>query len=379
MTGIWMINREPLRIGRKGIKVVQETVDMDKNDSVDMMEMGRKALNHGEYKDAYTYFNQVVKKEANNWEAVFYRGLSEAWQTTARKSRLYAVVDGTKEALHILKKSGVSDEEQKEIKKEFVEQIDYLTSEMVDQASDKLYEKENKYVRDIERDGKLRLRLMECLDLYQFELELLDINNEEMPHDMQFVLLKAYIDTSYAVCSPELYAVDRKQVQFVVSGVPLLQKKKYLEKFDEYTGLIRRVEPMWHRNSTNYIDRLEPPKDWSGRQEREKLLLEMQNQVDQELEEKERIRQEKKKEEEQKKYWENHPEEYRGYLEEQNYKKMLEEKREDITKQIAEQRKIAASNKWFFWGEGAKQRKEAQKVIRSLKKELEILNHESND
>ena len=57
------------------------------------------AFDCGNYEEASTYFTKILEIDFDQWEALWYKGLSAAWRSTYYNTRIYEAIKGAENAI----------------------------------------------------------------------------------------------------------------------------------------------------------------------------------------------------------------------------------------------------------------------------------------
>jgi DNA-directed RNA polymerase subunit RPC12/RpoP len=105
---------------------ISGNVKLDRQEEIEnYKKLGARAFEDGNYDDSLEYYTKVLEIDPDNFDAILYRGLSRAWQSTLLNNNLLDANKGAVRALEILKEKGCSDEE-------FYEKIDLVSAEIYD-------------------------------------------------------------------------------------------------------------------------------------------------------------------------------------------------------------------------------------------------------
>lgn len=368
--------------------IVQQAIGMVHIDNTHMldkwMHMAEAAYDANNCEEAYTYYTKVVETQPNNWKAVFFKGMSAAWQSSIAKPRIQEAISGVEQAIAIIENdnSMLSQDEKDQIRIDFAGHLDNVIEAYNSLAIDSY----NDYavINDLVA-GYLDIYYtayevsFNCIGYGQTALNVYPLRENIEPNETQVSIMKHICSYIKFICEDYNYYLDFSKETLCFGGMSVSEKQKYLDLYDEMTYHIRKRDAGFAKNEFSAISRIDPPTVMGAHNmARTGINKSLQLQVDEQLEERKR----KEAADKQNKYWDEHPDEYREYLEN---KKIEEEKkaaeaaereqkrankRIEIKTELRNQQRIVDANKSIF-GESARKRKAAQSRINDLKKQLE--------
>jgi len=89
-----------LYCGNKVVLIDSLSSNKEERNSDNFSELGMNAFTDGNYKVAEGYFFRVLEIKPNDYNAIFYLGLSAGYQSTLAKPRLTEAINGARRALH---------------------------------------------------------------------------------------------------------------------------------------------------------------------------------------------------------------------------------------------------------------------------------------
>ena len=150
-------------------------------------------------------------------------------------------------------------------------------------------------------------------------ISLIDHAKDDLSKSNKIAIKKKIADYCCRVCKFNIYWFDYSQKHIGVFGYSANEKKPYVDKYDDIVLEVRRVEPDFRRGEYSQIDRLDSPNNIDEAMARPKAIEKLERQVEDMYKQKEAAYQ--------KKYWEDHPNEYRALLAEEQRKKEEAERR----------------------------------------------------
>ena len=304
------------------------------------MDMGKKAANVGNQEEAYSYFTKIIENDPRNWEAIYFKGVSAAWQTSVEKIRLAELCQGIDEALSIIIEDTILDtEEVSNVKNNMALEILEISEAFYSILSDILIHTDNFYSSDTDYLQNVYFSAIHCMNLCMFGLDLLDIDSVVVPNDIQKKLLASYNWHVHLFSSLTLYWSDLSQEFLYFYGMEICIKEKFIAQYDFFTALIRRADPSYNMELSSPIYRLDPPMVGDDFTNKMKLSLKLQQNKDKEIELAEEKRKQIEKETSQQKYWDEHPAEYQAHLDELEKIKLERNQKIEEARQRKEQLK----------------------------------------
>jgi len=304
------------------------------------MDMGMKASNVGNQEEAYSYFTKVIENDPQNWEAIYFKGVAAAWQTSVGKIRLAELSQGINEALSIIIEGNTLDaEEISNVKDNMALEILKISEAIYDTLSDILIHTDNFYSSDTDYLQNIYFSAIHCMNICISGLDLLDIDSVVVPNDLQKKLLQSYNWHVYLFSSLTLYWSDLSQEFLYFYGMEICIKEKFIAQYDFFTALIRRADPTYNMDLSNPIYRLDPPMVGGDFTNKMALSLKLQQKKDKEIKLAEEERKQIEKRVLQQKYWDENPTEYQVHLAEQEKLRLKKKRRIEETRQHKEQLK----------------------------------------
>lgn len=345
--------------------IVQNSINSMRIDNThfidNWMSMAHSSFDANNYEEAYQYFTKVVETQPTNWSAVFYKGLSAAWQSSIAKPRIKEAIVGLQLALPLVSdSSSLSEEEKNGIRFNFAEDLDAVIDAYHTLSVQMYYDNDELYADNMDVYFNAFSASEKCIEYGKIVLSTIPTNNDNIPTDLHVVIMKHICDYCVFMCDYYCYYLDYSKESLQFGGLSVANKQKYIDLYDEFTYEIRKVDSDFLRNNSTTLNRVEPPTIVGMHNlARSELNKKLQRKIDMEMDE----RREKEKALEQQKYWDTHPDEYQKYL---------SDKRELISRinnDILIQQQIIDANKSLF-GDNARKRKAAQSQIERLKREL---------
>lgn len=220
------------------------------------MRMGMAAEESENYQEAYIYFNKVVEVDPDNWEAIFHKGNSAAWQSTIAYPRLEELYYGVNTALEIVSNQYADVDYNKvwSARLEFASAIFSVNCALVDLVYNNIYDYDELYYSHVDLLCSARQQSRNCIDAIEMAIALIDDNK-----DYEFsvnIMRKRLCRELTRICGYFVYWIDYSQSDLLYFGLTDIEKKPYIEKFKKLVYEIRRTESSFSINGSEY--RLNP-------------------------------------------------------------------------------------------------------------------------
>jgi hypothetical protein len=312
----------------------------------DWMKWGESALKAENYQEAYEYFSKVLEIEPMNLIALVNKGKAAGLQTTYKNSRVDEFVDSLKKLYEFTHNTNLSDDQKKTLIIFHNESILSFFETLLPKI--KAIQDHKDQALEFSSDPPIILNFwnlyIEGANLMTSALKLLKQDNEPtLEYSLEYK--KAMAKYFYWLCQFTRVKEPRAKDGIAYTTIEDDFRKQFVSDYDNLIDDIRRFEPDFHKGI--YIDRLAGPSSSEEALERYKVLEELEA------------------ERQQQKYWENHPEEYKAYLLEEEKKKQQElAEQKGKEEELANQKRIEINEKFMPL---ETQQKELNEKIENLK------------
>jgi len=227
------------------IREALQTVKIDNSHMIqNWMNMGLSAYQAGNNQEAYSYFVKVVENDPNNWQAIFYKGISASWQSTMANPRIIEAIQGTTKAKELLTKSDMTQEEKDANIGIFSIEL-YKNLKAYFDLWFKFYmDLENPY--DAKRAIDFVFEMKNCFKYAEFTFDLIENISFDNPDLETFKFeMRKFIAASlcYFICESYEYWSDYKQTTLLYWGLSVKDKQEYITVHDKMMVEILKVKP----------------------------------------------------------------------------------------------------------------------------------------
>lgn len=211
-----------------------------------LIKIARAAYEDKNYSEAIDYFNRVLEIDIENWEAVFYKGLSKAWQSTLSNNCLPDAINGSKRALAMIYQKGVlSKEELEKTKIKFaIETNDIIISffNLAKSHYEKYWNLENSA-------PEYWCYLEYCIQASEHCITLLSA----IQTNAKITLLKNVINLLVEKCKNQMYVAGHNEYGDIRKFVSLgdSERQQAVLKYDKYVFEIRKYDPSYQAPKIN--------------------------------------------------------------------------------------------------------------------------------
>jgi len=100
--------------------MVEGTVKVDtSSEAENLKKLAKRHYDDGEYEKAYDYYGRIIELNPDDWEAIYYRGLASAFQSTFTNIRINEAIIGAKNAIKLMKNENL-DEKKEEFRTDLI-------------------------------------------------------------------------------------------------------------------------------------------------------------------------------------------------------------------------------------------------------------------
>jgi DNA-directed RNA polymerase subunit RPC12/RpoP len=206
--------------------------------------IGSREFEDGNFKDSFEYYTRVLEIDTEDFDALMYRGLSRAWQSTLINNELLDANKGAKRALEIYQNNGCT-------KEDLYLKIDLISSEIykviiaIFDLATRHYS-ENHY--GVQTAEEYWIHLLLCVESLEGIIEL---HSEEMTKENIFYkenkihYLKELIIFYVEICNGKKYIDINSNVSLDAHINPNM-RATITEKYDLVVSEIRKHEPTYN-------------------------------------------------------------------------------------------------------------------------------------
>lgn len=259
------------------------------------MSMGKTALDAGKYDEAYDYFSRAVNINPNNYEAVLNQGIAAGMQSTWYSPRIDEFFQGANKSLDLLMHGDVSEEHKSFIPILYFENVYSFFEKLLPKMKAEI-DKKDWFKNGFEHNTQvflhtinIFLRGVSALEEVLSNLSKVYKNDYEFVQEYELKYKKALAKYLLWVCEPVKIPHKESANGTATLGIPDDNKKEFISQYKKILDEIKQTE----------------------------------------------------KEYQQKLYWEQHPEEYKAHLfeEEKRRKEELEKQRIEAKRREEEREK----------------------------------------
>jgi DNA-directed RNA polymerase subunit RPC12/RpoP len=323
--------------------IVQEAIRIVRVDNSHMvdtwMKMGKSALEARNFNEAYGYFTKVVEILPENYLAILFKSQAAGLLSTFEQPRLDEFMYGINASNVLIDDAKLTPQEVIEGKNLFVQAVidvyDAFTMVVMKKIKDSKFD----WLDDKDLMLEIRQYFEKAVKDLQAVLRIIENFKDELSRSNQVKLMKAIAKQCSHVCDPLTYYKDDKKTETFLFGYSASEKERYINLFDDCLIKISAVEPDYGQHDEEvWIDRLSMPSDKAPHydidysmpdfvNETKKMLAYfdvMSTHLNQAREANNAAKYEREAKVttyKKQKYWEDHPNEYKAYLEEEKRKK----------------------------------------------------------
>lgn len=375
----------------EGTVQVEGTVKIDNSNQLGTYkDMAINAYNNGSTKEAYQYFLKVLELDPKDFQAVFYRGMCQGWESTLANPRVGEAISAYQQASTL-----IPEEIGQSVRELFITDLINLIDAWFSKARERVWDVDEWYSYNVDIFWDY-LGVCEKVIGYLDILKPVFMNSDSGVFRKNFGQL--YCDACYGMCTHIVEWTDYQQNRATFPGLSLSSKQPILKKYDDMIFEVRKYDPKFKKIEVTgtlvmgTIDRSAPPTSIGSHntaisRQNDQNCIRIDREIDQRVaqwkeNEAKRIRAEKEQ-----KYWEAHPEdkakldelkvEYDARIKETDVAKAEKDKAELEVKKLEDtisdmNSKISAGNELI-----AKQQKKifgkakAQELIAQTQRDIE--------
>jgi tetratricopeptide (TPR) repeat protein len=214
-----------------------------------LIKIAKTAFEDGNNAEAVNYFNKVLELDADDWEAIYYKGLANAWQSTLGNICLSDATRGAMRSLELyITRDNPTQDEIDAIKNSFAIDIDKVIMALINLSINHyndFYELENAASEYWERLEYCSLASSYCISLITDDM----VKNSEVYKNNKINLLKDLVLNIVEKCEWRKYKGDSvwngSTYVDIYNDIWLADsaRKISIAKYDEYVTEIQKIEP----------------------------------------------------------------------------------------------------------------------------------------
>lgn len=296
----------------EGTVQVEGTVKIDNSDQLKTYkDMAINAYNNGSTKEAYQYFLKVLELDPQDFQAIFYRGMCQGWESTLANPRIGEAMNAYQQASSL-----IPEEIGQSVREIFIGDLINLINAWFDKSRERVWDTDDWYSYNVNTFWDY-LGVCEKVINYMDVLKPVFLKSESSAFRKNFGQL--YCDACYGMCTHIVQWTSYQKDRATFPGLSLTGKQPILRKYDDMIFEVRKYDPKFKKIEVRgslvmgTIDRAAPPTRIGSHntaisKQNEQNCLRIDREIDQRVAqwrdgEAKRIKAEKEK-----KYWESHPE-----------------------------------------------------------------------
>ncbi len=216
--------------------MVEGTVKIDDTSKIQNLEkLAKRALENEQFDEAYKYYDKILESEPDNWEAIFNKSLSKAWQSTLMNNMIPEVVSGSKDAISLIQEKEFN-LNLNNIKENFAEKINLLCVAFINLSM-------NHYSEFSQLESSVSEywdRLAICINVGDYALDLLNENKEQSSKNLKRIILENMIIWCVEISAVRYFTNDYGHTQSI--ELQNTFRNNFIEIYDKCVELIQEDE-----------------------------------------------------------------------------------------------------------------------------------------